>query len=91
MSASKPVKPILVLPTGTDKQIVAAAKSAGYLPIVTNHPERIKVILPGGEFLGGDLLMAALEGLANSSRDHFFREFHRRMKSREPNPPTQPA
>lgn len=80
-------KPILVLPANATKQVCAQARAAGYLVILTDKPEAVRVV--GMETLvsSGDLVMSLLEGICGASsyteRTKFALELHRRMKLRE--------
>ncbi|MEM6911073.1 MAG: hypothetical protein AAF555_05765 [Verrucomicrobiota bacterium] len=79
--------PILALPSDTDEKTVAECRAAGYLPVLTDSPDSVRVILPGSQVQSSDLLMAALAGLcchpqADGKRT-MVEELHRRLKARE--------
>lgn len=83
------LSPIVVLPISTDAKMIAAVKAAGYLPVLTDEPDKVRIITPHEICGTGDLLMAALTGLTStysgdSSKAAFTEELFKRLKAREP-------
>lgn len=81
-------QPLVVLPINTDEKTLLMVRQAGYVPILSDSPDKVKVILPSESIAGAsDLLMSALHGLCEltdaSGRSYFAKELHRRMKLRE--------
>lgn len=87
LAASSGSQPLVVLPIGTDEKTLSLVRKAGYVPILTDAPDKVKVILPGASIASeSDLLMAAMYGLTGAyDRDMavFVKELYRRMKARE--------
>lgn len=87
---TKKVKPLVVLPTTTDTETLRAVSSAGYVAVLCDDPDKVKVILAGSDVSGSDLLMSALHGVCSESfssdcRGKMVTELFRRMKAREEN------
>lgn len=87
-----PCSQLVVVPLDTTSGSLAEMRSAGYVPIMTDHPEKVRMLMPDKDIVGGDLLMAAMHGLM-SEGDHSqtalymvskaMTELHRRLKERE--------
>jgi hypothetical protein len=82
------MKPIIVLPTTTSKATVTSAERAGYLPIVTDTPDAVRVIVSQSKQLwtGDDVMLAAMDALADgsactSTQAAFFTALNRRIKA----------
>lgn len=83
---TKPV-PLVVLPLATDAATLRNVRAAGYCPILTDSPDSVRVILPGNDVSGSDMLMSALHGLcglcSDEGRSDFAKELFHRMKTKE--------
>lgn len=80
--------PLVVLPTTTEAETVAAVRGAGYVCVLCDDPGKVKVIIAGSDVVGGDLLMSALTGLCSqfageSGKVEMVKELWKRMKERE--------
>lgn len=90
---SPPLKPVIILPTGTKQKTILELTAAGYVPIVCDSPDRILVIQSGTKVPGDDFLMAALHGACSgvSAKCDFSDELLRRLRNNEaankPKPP----
>lgn len=91
---AKPPKPLIVLPANTSLETLKEVRSAGYVPILTDSPDKVVVILAGSKVSGDDMLMAALHGVVTAGyttpMEKFSRELYARMVKNE-NPPTTPS
>ena len=84
---------LVVVPLDTAPESLAEMRAAGYVPIMTDSPEKVKVLMPGNHVVGGDLLMAAMAGLMDSAgdashtglvmRNAALTELHSRLKAHE--------
>jgi len=86
---SPSIPPLVALPTDTDPETIRAIKAAGYIPVITDAPEKVRIIVADQACESGDMLMAALHGLTCSKfndepRSAFVFELQRRLKSRDP-------
>lgn len=84
------VVPIVVLPTSIDQKTLASVKAAGYLPVLTDEPDKIRIIMPHEACGTSDLLMSAFAGVdyaTDGAKAVFARELLRRLKAREPKLP----
>lgn len=83
MSALK----IITLPTGTDEATIAELRACGYIPVVTDKPDLVRIVVAGSQVQANDMLMAALHGLNQSTQQHprseFTRELYYRLQQRE--------
>lgn len=95
-----PPAPILALPLNTESATVTQAREAGYVVILTDDADKVKLIMPATDIIGGDLLMSALCGMSGNTssteRSSFALELWRRLKAREDaskpaQPPPTPA
>lgn len=80
-------KPILTIPSGAiTKEEKKSIEEGGYIVIVTDEPEKIKVLLPNSDIDGIDMLNAAIVGLGDSfssdGRDKFFKELVKKVKAK---------
>lgn len=79
--------PLLILPTATPDIILKDVRAAGYVPILTNEPDKVKLLMGHSEFTSGDMLMSALYGISGDSsaeeRSRMVKELYRRMLKRE--------
>ncbi len=78
--------PILALPTDVDPGTVAELRAAGYVPILTDNPDGVRIILAGSQVQSSDLLMSALHGMVRDPHDSkaaMVKELFRRMRERE--------
>lgn len=80
-------KPILILPTDIGQEMIEIVKASGYIPLITDSPEKVKVVMPGSEAIGSDMLMSAMHALSGqymeTGRSAFVLELAKRLKSRE--------
>lgn len=80
-------KPILVLPEDISTESIQEAKDSGYLVILSNNPEAIKVV--STDFAVNDFFMAALNALASKkysiedARSAFVFELQARLEEKE--------
>lgn len=79
--------PLVVLPTVTAPETVQDVRSAGYVPILCDEPEKVKLVMGQGEVGGSDLLMSAMYGISGTvserERSKMVEELYRRMLKRE--------
>ncbi len=81
-----PKKPILILPRNVSGPSIIEARNAGYLVIVSDEPDKIKLVTGHSEVSGGDLLMAAMAGVRDNSlnaKSVFVNELYDRLRARE--------
>lgn len=83
----KTLAPLVIIPPDTDAATIAAMRKAGYIPILTNDTNSVKLITQSNI---GNLLMSALHGLCigetpfgDASRTAFTRELNRRLRVTE--------
>lgn len=81
-------KPIVTLPVDIDTATIVMVREAGYLPILTEHPDKVRVIHASCDIVAGDMLMSAMMALSQVSssscgRDMFVQELWRRIKAKE--------
>ena len=79
---------IITVPLDVSDTDLSLLLSSGFIPIRTEFPSAVKIILPGSEVLTSDLLMAALHGLCRSAnstaeRSDMVLELRRRLTLRE--------
>lgn len=95
-----PPAPILALPLNTEPATVTQAREAGYVVILTDDADKVKLIMPATDAVGGDMLMSALWALCQlsdqSGRAYFTMALQRRLQAREDaakpaQPPPTPA
>lgn len=83
------VKQILIVPSGTiTAEEKKSAQDAGYVVIVTDEPEKVKLVTPSASLDGIDLLnaftIAFSEGIGMSdAKDKFFKEMVRQIRSKK--------
>lgn len=87
-AASRGCAPLVALPKDTDSETVAAVREAGYVPILTDDPDKLRIILPSAAVVAAnDLLMSAMHGLGKGGyttpQVKFFEELWKRMMERE--------
>ena len=76
--------PILILPLSTSADSVAEARACGYLPVLTDEPDKVRVLMREESADRHDMLMAAFAGMASAGGSNaFFHELHRRVKLKE--------
>lgn len=82
-----PLPTVIVLPRDIDQATIAGVVKAGYLPILTDYPESVKVIMPGSEVISNDLTMSALHAIDKTAvsdcKTYFVKELHARLVARE--------
>lgn len=85
-----PAFQLVVVPLDTASESLAQMRAAGYVPIITDSPEGVKVLMSGNAIIGDDLLMSALHGLMSAHtqtallmKSKAMEELHRRLKARE--------
>lgn len=75
--------PILIVPRETPAATVRELKAGGYLVIITDEPDKVKLVLPSSIRGNNHMLMSALHGLTKGSDSQsmnlFTRELHRRL------------
>jgi hypothetical protein len=81
------LKPILIVPSGIiSHEEKKSLSDAGYVVIVTDEPERIKIVTPSSVLDGVDMLNAAIIGLgetfSSDGRDKFFKEMMKQIRSK---------
>lgn len=59
-------RPVVVLPEGVEAAVVNQLMAAGYEPVVTRHPEAVRMLAPEMSVPADDLLLAALEALTQA-------------------------
>ncbi len=84
---------VVVVPLDTPAECIADLRAAGMIAIRTDKPDAVRIVTPGAQIVGGDLLMSAMHGLCTTPylagdssakmRAEMVTELHRRMKSRE--------
>jgi hypothetical protein len=81
------VKPIVVVPVGTPEESIKALSDGGYIPLKSIDPDAVKIVVPGSEILGDDLMTSALHAIAESDNPHvntrFIRNLWKRINARE--------
>lgn len=91
LAAASGYAPLLILPTDTPTGTVDDVRAAGYVPVLTDEPDKVKLVLAGSEISGSDMLMAAMHGLnsytgfgdLDKPKTQFLLELHRRLLKRE--------
>ena len=64
------VRPIIVVPTCTPYSSLDEARAAGYVPVLCDTPEAVRVIMPAEHLASPDLCMAALHAVVNAELTH---------------------
>jgi len=79
--------PLVILPTTTPPETVKDVRAAGYVPVLTDDPEGVRLVIGHSEISGSDMLMAAMHGLVTGGytppKEHFVKELYARMQRRE--------
>lgn len=79
-------KPILIVPSGIlTAEEKKSAQDAGYVVIITDEPEKVKIITPISSMDGLDILNAAIIGLDkgyDNGRQAFVKELANRVTSK---------
>lgn len=87
LAAASGYAPLLILPTNTPPETVKDIRAAGYVPVLTDEPDKVKIIMSHSEVSGGDMLMAAMHGLVTGGytppKENFVKELYARMQKRE--------
>lgn len=81
-----PCSPIVAVPTDVHQTTLAELRAAGYVPIRTDNPDGVRLILAGSQVQSSDLLMSALHGMCRDPRDSkaaMVKELFRRLRERE--------
>jgi len=83
------------VPLDTPETSLAELRAAGFIPVQTDNPEAVRMVTPGAQIVGGDLMMSIMHGLcttphcglseAREMRSAMVTELHRRMLVREAN------
>jgi len=84
-------KPVIVVPIATSAGTLADLRKAGYVPVLCDFPEKVRLVTVGSLIDGNDVLMSAMHALteANSTssgesvRSDMVLELSRRMKENE--------
>lgn len=77
------MKPIIIIPHKTTEENIKRLTNAGYVPIVTDDPDKIRLLLPEDQINGGHLLMSALHAITSSQltlpKERFVDELYSRL------------
>ena len=77
------MKPIIIIPHKTTEENIKRLTMAGYVPIVTDQPDKIRLLLPENPINGGHLLMSALHAISSSQlslpKERFVDELYARL------------
>lgn len=78
---------LVTVPLDTLPETIAELRAAGVIPIMTDKPEKVRMLTAEAAIPHSDMLMAALKALsepnAGAERTIFICELHRRMLARE--------
>lgn len=79
--------PLLLLPTSTSPEVLQAVRDAGYVPIPTDEPDKVKLVLGCSAIGHNDFLMSALYGISGGTstveRSKMVEELYRRLLKAE--------
>jgi hypothetical protein len=82
---------LVIVPTNTPAGTLQDLRKAGYIPILSDDPDKIRLVVPSSAILSGDLLMSAMHGVVTSGSsipmERFAKELLRRMVERESKTP----
>lgn len=82
------MKPILVVPSGVlSVEEKKSAQDGGYIVIITDEPENVRIVTPISTMDGLDIMSAAIIGLSKESLDYgkqaFVKELARQIQDKK--------
>jgi hypothetical protein len=89
------MNPVIILPSKTSAVTVKRLEKAGYVPILSDDPDKVVIVTASQRITGDDMLMSAMAALTqnhgsygNEYRSAFVKELWAKMLKKEPT--TQP-
>lgn len=83
----KEIAPLIVLPIDTDESTLIRVRDAGYVAVLSDDPDKVKVVLGSSDISGSDILMSALHGIVKSGysapKEKFAEELYSRLITKE--------